>query len=369
MGERPWTQIATVDDLEKKLKSRIFGQNHIVEEVVNTLKVSMAGLSDESKPIASFLFTGPTGVGKTEFAIELAKNLGVHFERFDMSEYADEYSARNLTGGQKGLVGYEDGGLLTNAVKENPECVLLLDEIEKADRAVYNTFLQVLDYGTLKDTQGNTADFTKTVIIMTSNLGSNEKRGIGFADNTDIYKESAVADFLSPEFRNRLDNILEFNKLTGDMIIHITDKFLEDLGSRLLEKNIFLSISGEAKEHLNTIGFESAMGARSISRAINSEFKRHISQEILFGSLKDGGTVCITLGKDGFVYDFRSGHRHTDVPEGIDAGCDFKTAEEACRYAKENVGVTVTKSPSGHGYIIKDRHTSKKKQNASKNIS
>ena len=220
--------ITKTKDLAQKLKDRIFGQDHIVETVADMIDISAAGLGNPDKPIASFLFTGPTGVGKTEFAKELAKIMNIHFERFDMSEYADEYSARNLTGGQMGLVGYEDGGLLTNAISEHPHCVLLLDEIEKADRAVYNTFLQVLDYGTLKDTRGNKVDFSKTIIIMTSNLGANEKRGIGFGENAMIYKESSVADFLTPEFRNRLDNILEFNRLTPEVIAHVIDKYLDD---------------------------------------------------------------------------------------------------------------------------------------------
>ncbi len=349
-----------IKTLESNLKNRIFGQDYIIEEIVNMLYINIAGLGDKSKPIASFLFTGPTGVGKTELAKELARLLGIHFERFDMSEYADEYSARNLTGGSKGLVGYDDGGLLTNAIDENPNCVLLLDEIEKADKSIYNSFLQVLDYGTLTDTKGFKTDFTNTIIIMTSNLGSNEKRGIGFGSSSTVYKESAVADFLTPEFRNRIDKMLEFNKLTKDMVMNITDKFLDDFSNMLLEKNISLTVSNEAKEVLNYFGFDADMGARSVIRAINNEFKRKISQEILFGRLDNGGEVSIDVDDGRFVYLYSEHHQANDnidnellELEKLLDECDFETAEEAFAYAKANVGSVITRAPSGYGYIVK----------------
>ncbi len=347
--------VLNIRDLSKNLKSRIFGQDHIVDTVVDMLNINMAGLGDGNKPIASFLFTGPTGVGKTELAKELARLLDIHFERFDMSEYADEYSARNLTGGQIGLVGYEDGGLLTNAIRENPHCVLLLDEIEKADKVVYNTFLQVLDYGTLKDTKGNKVDFTNTIVIMTSNLGANEKRGIGFGGNANIYKESAVVDFLTPEFRNRLDRMLEFNKLTPEVIVHVTDKYLDDLSKVLLDKDIELNVSSGAIELLNIIGFESDMGARSVNRMIGSEFKRSISREILYGNLSDGGRVDIDIDEKGFVYWYSSNKSVQNISDiDIDKSLfyDFETAEEAHEYAKNNIGIRICRSFSGYGYSI-----------------
>ncbi len=347
-------QQKTVDlkNLSNNLKDRIFGQDHVIESVVDLLNINMAGLGDGNKPIGSFLFTGPTGVGKTELAKELAKLLDIHFERFDMSEYADEYSARNLTGAQMGLVGHEDGGLLTNAISKHPHCVLLLDEIEKADKAVYNTFLQVLDYGTLKDTKGNKVDFTNTIIIMTSNLGANEVRGIGFG-NTKVHKESAIVDFLTPEFRNRLDMMLEFNALSKEMIMQVTDKFIGDFANKLSDKNVDMTVSEDAKQLLNHMGFESAMGARSVSRAIDREFKRVVSKEMLFGELQYGGRILIDIDEEGFTYEYKESiKKHSAVVFGL---YDFETAEEAHAYAKEHFGVWVRKSASGMGYSIVDR--------------
>ena len=240
-----------LENMPQYLKNRIFGQDHIIDSIMEMLTINIAGLGDDNKPIATFLFTGPTGVGKTELAIELAKYLDMHFERFDMSEYADDASYRNLIGGHKGLVGYEEGGLLTNAITEHPFSLLLLDEIEKADKAIYNTFLQVFDYATLKDSKGNVTDFSNTIIIMTSNLGVTEKRGIGFGENTNVHKGSAVVDFLTPEFRNRIDKILDFNTLTEDMIEPIVKKFLNDLSLKLSKKDIDLSISDKARDTLD----------------------------------------------------------------------------------------------------------------------
>lgn len=341
------------------LKQTIFGQDAAIESVVDMMTINFAGLGDKNKPIASFLFTGPTGVGKTQLAIEIAKYLDMHFERFDMSEYADETSYRNLIGGHKGLVGYEDGGLLTNAINEHPVSVLLLDEIEKADKAVYNTFLQVFDYATLKDTKGNVTDFSNTIIIMTSNLESVEKRGIGFGEHKNTYKESAVSSFLTPEFRNRIDKILHFNTLTKDMIAPVVDKFLDELKESLLENDVVMSVSPKATEYLVAMGFDSLMGARSVKRTIGNVFKRHIAKEMLFGSLIGGGEVHIDIDKDGFVY--RDGVDE-DTPSQAEAsdgtlleryGYDFETADEAMAYAKNNPGICISRSPLGIGYIIK----------------
>jgi ATP-dependent Clp protease ATP-binding subunit ClpA len=338
-------------ELEHTLKNRIFGQDHVVKEVLDTLTVSMAGLGNENKPKASFLFTGPTGVGKTELAKEIANLLDLDFVRLDMSEYADEYSARNLTGGQKGLVGYDDGGILTNEIHKKPYSVLLLDEVEKAHKKVYDTFLQVLDYGMLTDTQGKKVDFTKTIIIMTSNLGTSEKDSIGFGKDKNANKEQAVVDFLSPEFRNRLDKILDFNPLTQDIIMSITKKFLKEFSKKLRCKNIKLKVSTKAKQQLCDIGFDIHMGARSISRAIDSELKQFISKSILLGEIKDGGIVEIDAKEERFCFNYIEPEAPKKSKQGY---FDFETAEESLEYAKHNVGKTVTRAPSGYGYIIKD---------------
>ena len=337
--------------LDSHLKSRIFGQDHVVNTVIDMLSISIAGLNDDTKPIASFLFTGPTGVGKTELAKELASCLKMDFVRFDMSEYADEYSARNLTGGQAGLEGYKEGGLLTNAIMKNPKCVLLLDEIEKADKLVLNTFLQVLDYGTLTDTKGNKANFTETIIIMTSNLGANEQNGIGFG-NEKLYKGSAIIDFLTPEFRNRIDKTLEFNKLTKEMAVYITDKFLNDLSKQLSKKNFTLVVTDEAKMALNEIGFDPLMGARSVLRAINSEFKKEISR-ILLSTNASAGTIAIDHVEGKFTYLLTASaiSKERELFEMGEKDYDFETAEEAQEYARKNVGVVVTRSPKRNGYI------------------
>ncbi len=339
----------SIDYVEQTLKSRIFGQDHVINQVLEMLSISMAGLGDESKPVASFLFTGPTGVGKTELAKELASALHKKFIRFDMSEYADEHSARNLTGGNAGLVGYDTGGLLTNAVMEAPNCVLLLDEVEKAHQKIFNTFLQVLDYGTLTDTKGKKANFSKAVIIMTSNLGATEQNGIGFG-NKDLYKHAAVLEFLSPEFRNRLDKIIEFKKLAPELAVRITDKFIKDFSSQLSKRGIRLEVTPEAKDALNEIGFDPNMGARSVSRAINTEFKQKISR-MLLDAITQTESIVIDYVNEQFSYAFQSTTKSTF--EENKKGYDFATAAEAHEYAKNHIGTVVTKAPSGVGYVIK----------------
>lgn len=346
-----------IQHLESSLHKRIFGQDHVIKAVVDMLCISMAGLGDSNKPIASFLFTGPTGVGKTELAKELAVCLNKHFVRFDMSEYSSEHSAQTLLGGQAGLVGYDRGGLLTNALIKEPSSILLLDELEKADPKVLNTFLQVLDYGILTDTQGKKADFTKAIIIMTSNLGANEQQGIGFG-NKNLYKGTAVLDFLTPEFRNRLDKIIQFNALTKEMMVHITDKFLGDLASQLSKRNIHLDVSKEARQILNEIGFDPNMGARSVLRAINSEFKKEISRILLSNNILSG-TIKIDLQDDNFTYEIvETEAKKKTLFDISEKDYEFATAEEAQEYAQKNIGVVITRSPSKAGYIIKSKNYS-----------
>jgi len=339
-----------IKNLPNYLKSKIYGQDHVIDAIYDQIMISFAGFSDESKPIASFLFTGSTGVGKTQLAKELAEYLELNFERFDMSEYSDEYSARNLTGGQKGLVGYEDGGILTNAIKENPHSLLLLDEIEKAHPNIYHTFLQVLDYGTLTDTKGHKVDFSKTIIILTSNLGANEDRGIGF-DNQDVHKGSAVVDFLSPEFRNRLDRIVEFNEISKDISLRVAEKYIELFKESLQKKGITLTVSKNAKKLLLEKGFEQKMGARSIQRIINQEFKKSISKEYLFGILSEGGYADIDIVKNEFVYSFKKSKEIFQKDNEI----VFEDPKEAKEYIKKHKNYYVTKAKIGNSYIARKK--------------
>lgn len=351
--------VSKLQGMPKYLKSRIFGQDHVIDSMMDMMSINLAGIGEENKPIASFLFTGSTGVGKTELVIEMAKYLDMHFQRFDMSEYSDESSAQNLIGGNKGLVGYEEGGLLTNAIAASPHSVLLLDEIEKSDQSIYNTFLQIFDYATLTDTKGNSVDFSNTIIIMTSNLGATQKRSMGFGEKTDtMHDGSAIKHFFTPEFRNRIDKVLQFNPLTRDMIEPVVKKFLLELSYKLFKKHIKFSITNNAKKHLADTGFESAMGARSVKRTINNEFKKHISHEILFGKLSHGGRVKISLKDKNFVYHYESLDEAVDLPKSnlkqLDELCDydFKTAEEAQEYAKRHVGTVISRANCGVGYRI-----------------
>ena len=350
MSVEIFSAFSKLRQLSERLKSRIFGQDHVIDSVVDLLTVSFAGLGDGTRPMASFLVTGPTGVGKTELARELAAQLGRELIRFDMSEYSDDYAARNLTGSHKGLVGYGEGGLLTNAVNEEPESVLLLDEIEKAHPSIYNVFLQVLDYGTLTDTEGEKTDFTRTIIIMTSNLGANEVRGIGFG-NGRIHRESAVAEFLTPEFRNRIDRMLEFRPLDRDVISNVTGKFLDDFAQQLKHRHgVALEVSESARETLSDLAFDSQMGARAIRRAIDGEFKRVIARELVYGRLRRGGSVHIDTEAEGFAYRF-----DTVAPvEGKleDGTIHFPTAIEAQAYARAHPGVIVRREESGEGFVV-----------------
>jgi len=358
-------QVNTMDrsklnNMSEYLKTRIFGQNHVIDQVCDLVAISAAGLGEENRPIASFLFSGPTGVGKTELAIEIAKYLDMDFIRFDMSEYANESSYRNLIGGDKGLVGHEEGGLLTNAIVRNPQSVLLLDEIEKADKTVYNTFLQVFDHASLTDTKGNEVDFSQTIIIMTSNLGAKEEKGIGFGSNITFSKDDAVAEFFSPEFRNRIDKVIHFLPLNDTTALSIVKKYLNDLEIRLAIMDVYLHITGSVIEHLVQIGFDREMGARSVKRIIQTEIKKRLAQEMLFGELKEGGGVEIDYleSEHKFVYTYTSLMKlDEELAEmyGVNTttSYDFLTANEAQAFAKAHPGTVIVRSEDGQGFVIK----------------
>ena len=296
---------ANLMQLEDRLKGQIFGQDEAIAHAVNAVKFSYAGLLEDNKPLASLLFVGPTGVGKTEVARCLAKELGVKLIRFDMSEYGEKHAVAKLIGSPAGYVGYEEGGLLTEEIRKNPSSVLLLDEIEKAHPDIYSVLLQVMDYATLTDNQGRKADFGNVVIIMTSNAGANRigKKGIGFQSG---YKDDSilmeeVKRVFQPEFRNRLNKIVVFNGMDDEMGSRIVNKKLNELKTMLAKKNVTLTVDDEAVELLKDRGISREFGAREVDRVIRNDIKPLFVDEILFGRLKDGGELVLTRGEDDFA--------------------------------------------------------------------
>ena len=291
--------------LEDRLLSRVFGQDEAVSQVVNAVKYSKAGLLEDNKPLASLLFVGPTGVGKTEIAKSLAEELGVSLIRFDMSEYGEKHAVAKLIGSPAGYVGYEEGGLLTEAIRKTPSAVLLLDEIEKAHADIYNVLLQVMDYATLTDNQGRKADFRNVIIIMTSNTGARlvGKSGIGFQtenkDSSVILEE--VKKTFQPEFRNRLNKIVVFHGMDDSMASRVVDKKLKELGTLLEAKKIVFEVEQAARELIKNHGISQMYGAREVDRVIRNEIKPLFVDEILFGKLKKGGKLVLSAKDDQFV--------------------------------------------------------------------
>jgi len=290
-------------NLESNLKARIFGQNGAIERLVKIIKLSRAGLKSDDKPIGSFLFTGPTGVGKTEIAKELAKEMGINFVRFDMSEYMEKHSVSKLIGSPAGYVGFEEGGQLTEHIKKHPHSVLLLDEVEKAHIDVLNILLQVLDNAELTDNSGSKIDFKNVIVILTSNITSSEAPVMGFEQELS-QKDTAIKKYFSPEFRNRLDDVIYFRSLDTDDVVHVVEKFIKDLETKLSDKKIKISINKKAKEFLAKKGYDKTLGARPLSRVIDKEVKEQLTEEILFGKLVEGGEVKITLRSNqlNFIY-------------------------------------------------------------------
>lgn len=290
--------------LEQRMKQKIFGQDEAVAQLANVVKFSRAGLNEASKPLASLLFVGPTGVGKTEVAKVLSELMGMKLVRFDMSEYAEKHTVAKLIGSPAGYVGYEEGGLLTEAIRKNPYCILLLDEVEKAHADIFNVLLQVMDYATLTDNQGMKADFRNVIIIMTSNAGASKvgKAMIGFGErsvNSDVILEE-VKKVFTPEFRNRLDRIITFRAVDEKMAEKIVEKKLAQLSEKTADKNIFITVSKKCKEYIKNKGISQEYGAREIDRIIHTELKPLLVDEILFGKLKKGG-VCLFDYEDGKV--------------------------------------------------------------------
>ncbi|HEX5710212.1 MAG TPA: ATP-dependent Clp protease ATP-binding subunit ClpA [Sulfuricurvum sp.] len=290
--------------LEEELKTLVIGQNNAIVQVVRSIKRSYAGLSQPNKPIASFLFSGPTGVGKTELAKSLASSMGIHFERFDMSEYMEKHSISRLIGAPPGYVGFEQGGLLSESVRKHPYTVLLLDEIEKAHPDLVNILLQVMDNATLTDNNGYKANFSNVVLIMTSNIGASERTVMGFNADSSISRHEALKSFFTPEFRNRLDAVVEFAPLSKTVVESIVDKFIDELNRQLKPKKVSIVLSEKAKGYLASMGYDKEMGARPLGRVIQEKIKDPLVDEVLFGRLTNGGKVMIDFAQS-LVFDYQ----------------------------------------------------------------
>ncbi|HHS82710.1 MAG TPA: AAA family ATPase, partial [Devosia sp.] len=291
-----------LSNLEANLKRVVFGQDTAIEALSTAIKLARAGLREPEKPIGSYLFTGPTGVGKTEMARQLADTLGVEMLRFDMSEYMERHSVSRLIGAPPGYVGFDQGGLLTEGVDQNPHCVVLLDEIEKAHPDLFSVLLQVMDHGKLTDNNGKSVDFRNVILIMTSNVGAAElaKSPIGFGRTRQAGDdEDAINRMFSPEFRNRLDAVISFNPLPREVVHRIVEKFVLQLETQLAERNITISLTPEAADWLARRGYSEDMGARPLGRVIQEHVKKPLAEEVLFGPLTKGGSVTVTVVGEG----------------------------------------------------------------------
>ena len=292
---------AALKTLERDLKNVVFGQNAAIEALAKAIKMSRSGLGNPQKPIGSFLFSGPTGVGKTEVARQLAYTLGIELVRFDMSEYMERHAVSRLIGAPPGYVGFDQGGLLTEQISKKPHCVLLLDEIEKAHPDIYNILLQVMDHGTLTDNNGRQADFRNVILVMTTNAGAEamQKSVIGFSAKREAGDEmSEIKRLFTPEFRNRLDAMISFKALDNEIILRVVDKFLMQLEAQLHEKKVEAHFSEELKAWLAETGFDPLMGARPMARLIQDTIRAALADELLFGRLVNGGKVTIDLDEN-----------------------------------------------------------------------
>ncbi|MGA0587696.1 ATP-dependent Clp protease ATP-binding subunit ClpA [Dyella sp. KRB-257] len=323
MARIPTKQVSASDrdvlkNLERNLKMVVFGQDQAIEALTASIKMARSGLADPSKPIGSFLLAGPTGVGKTEVTKQLGMQLGIEMIRFDMSEYMEAHSVSRLVGAPPGYVGFDQGGLLTEAVTKHPHCVLLLDEIEKAHPDVFNILLQVMDRGVLTDTNGREANFKNVIVVMTTNAGAQQasRRGIGFVkQNHTTDAMEVIRRMFTPEFRNRLDAIIQFNSLDFDHILRVVDKFLIELESQLSEKHVSLDVDAEARRWLAEHGFDPQMGARPMARMIQEKVKRALADELLFGKLADGGKVRLGVRDGELVVETEAAERLPAVVE------------------------------------------------------
>ncbi|MQP66868.1 ATP-dependent Clp protease ATP-binding subunit ClpA [Niveispirillum sp. SYP-B3756] len=314
----------TLLNLERDLKTMVFGQNTAIEALVSAIKLARAGLRDAEKPIGNYLFSGPTGVGKTEVAKQLSRTLGIELVRFDMSEYMERHTISRLIGAPPGYVGFDQGGLLTDAIDQHPHCVLLLDEIEKAHPDLYNILLQVMDHGKLTDHNGKIVDFRNVILIMTTNAGAADmaKPAIGFGREARVGEDKeAINKAFSPEFRNRLDAIIPFSNLGPETVTRVVDKFIMELEAQLSDRGVTIDLSDDAREWLAKEGYDPVMGARPLARTIQEHVKKPLAEELLFGRLSKGGAVWVVLNKEGkglsFDYAEPKGGKQEDKVEEL----------------------------------------------------
>ena len=294
-------------DLDKSLKRMVFGQDKAIEEIATSIRLSRAGLRDNQKPIGSYLFAGPTGVGKTELARQLSSILGVELLRFDMTEYMERHTVSRLIGAPPGYVGFDQGGLLTDGVDKNPYSVILLDEIEKAHPDIFNILLQIMDYGTLTDQNGRKVDFRNTILILTTNAGATDiaKPALGFnRDKREGEDVEAIDKLFNPEFRNRLDSIISFSSLPDKVIARVVEKFIVELEAQLDSKNVFIQISEKAALWIGKQGYDENMGARPLSRLIQEKIKKPIAEQILYGKLSKGGNIKLDIKNNELTFEY-----------------------------------------------------------------
>ena len=306
-----------LQSLDRDLKTLVYGQDNAIDALSGAIKLSRAGLREPEKPIGSYLFSGPTGVGKTEVARQLAVSLGIEIHRFDMSEYMERHSVSRLIGAPPGYVGFDQGGLLTDAVDQHPHSIILLDEIEKAHPDLFNILLQVMDHGKLTDNNGKSVDFRNTILIMTTNAGASElaKNAIGFErESREGEDQEAIERMFSPEFRNRLDSIIPFSTLSPEVVEKVVDKFIMQLEAQLSDRNVSIELSDAARGYLAKRGYDKTMGARPLSRLIQNEIKKPLAEELLFGKLVSGGLVRVGFRDRNLTFDHEAAVKTKTIP-------------------------------------------------------